>query len=280
MKISDKIKGIFAKAGDEAAKVVDDSSTETPPAPKADGEQAPAWATKLEKTMARVADALAAANPSSGQPAKFGDEEKPDDKKDDKSEDAGEEKKEEKADDEKSKADDAMESRFSKLEDAVAKLCDAAGVEMSGDEAEEEESEDGFEEEEDDDFSESPAASKGMAADEKSRIEILAPGMKASGKDAKRAALMKAYESKDTKAIIEKFNGGKPVDLKKASSKTIDHLFVGVSEVVGLYRTKSFTKWKQVRDSQEEGAGSSGEMTPEKINEINAKHYANEKGVH
>ena len=38
--LGDKIRGIFAKAGDEAAKVVDDSSTETPAA-KADDEKMP-----------------------------------------------------------------------------------------------------------------------------------------------------------------------------------------------------------------------------------------------
>jgi len=273
--LGDKIKGIFAKAGDEAAKVVDESGTKDNSKDDKSDEAAPAWAVKLEKTMSRVADGLASVAASKDE------EEKKDDKKKDdkKSEDADkdDEKKDDAKDEEsdKDEAKDAIESRFSKLEDAVAKLCDAAGVEYG-----ESEDGEGDEESEDDDFEETPAAS---AMDEKSRIEILAPGMKTKGKDAKRSALIEASKTADTMAIIKRLNGGKAVDLKKAAQKTIDHLFVGTSEVVALYRTKDFAKLKQVRDSQgdemDELAGEA--MTPEKINEINAKHYAkSEKGVH
>ncbi|MDH4163317.1 MAG: DUF2213 domain-containing protein [Nitrospirota bacterium] len=274
-KLGDKIKSIWSKAADEAAKVVDEAGGEAGgegDTKETADEKAPAWAVKLEKTMARVADALS--NPSMSQPA-VADEKKDDDKKDDKAKDADES--EEKKDDKKDDAKDeggAEEDRLSKLEAKVDKL-----LAMMGEEAQDEEmivEDEGEEEEaEDDDFEESPAAA---TTDEASRIEILAPGFKAKGKDAKRQTLMKAYESKDTKAIIERLNGGKAVDLKKASVKTIDHLFVGASEVVKVYRTKSFAGLKQVRDSQEMIAGG-GEMTPEKINEINEKHYA-QKGVH
>jgi hypothetical protein len=224
--------------------------------------------------MSRVADGLASMAASK-------DEDKDDEKKkaDDKAKDA--DKDDEKKDDakdaeaDKDEAKDAMESRFSKIEDAIGKLCDAAGIEYGAEDADEEE-----EESEDDDFEETPAAS---AMDEKSRIEILAPGMKAKGKDAKRSALIEASKVADTAAVIKRLNGNKTPDLKKATQKTIDHLFIGASEVVALYRTKDFAKLKQVRDSQEDGADEfSGEaMTPEKINEINKAHYAkSEKGVH
>lgn len=277
MKLSDKVKKIFAKAGDEAAKAVDESSTkDTPADDKSDGEAAPAWATKLEKTMSRVADGLASMAASKDE------EEKKDDKKKDdkKSEDADkdDEKKDDAKDEEadKDEANDAVESRFSKIEDALGKLCDAAGFEYGAEASDEEEEE----ESEDDDFEETPAAS---AMDEKSRIEILAPGMKAKGKDAKRSALIEASKTADTAAVIKRLNGNKTPDLKKAAQKTIDHLFIGASEVVALYRTKDFAKLKQVRDSQDDDRDElSGEtMSPEKINEINAKHYAkSEKGVH
>lgn len=268
-KLGDKIKGIFAKAGDEAAKVVDESSGGE--GDSKDKAEAPAWATKLEKTMARVADGLEAVA-SGNQPSKFGDE----DKEDDKSEDAEGEEKPEKKDDAKDEGEET--SRLDALEAKVDKLLVMMSGEEAEDEGEEEESEDaeGEEESEDDDFEESPAAKTG---DQASRIEILAPGFKAKGKDAKRSALIEASKAKDTAAIIKKLNGGKDVDLKKAPQKTIDHLFIGASEVVGLYRTKNFAKWKQVRDSQEDTGAEGGDMTPEKINEINEKHYA-QKGVH
>lgn len=269
-KLGDKIKSIWSKAADEAAKVVDEAGAEGGDAKETSDEKAPAWATKLEKAMTRVADALS--NPSMSQPAVADEKEDKDE-----SEDADEsEEKKDKKDESKDEEGSPDESRLAKLEAKVDRILAALG----GEEAEDEEiviDEEGEEEEaEDDDFEESPAAKTG---DEASRIEILAPGFKAKGKDAKRAALIEASKTKDTAAIIKKLNGGKDVDLKKVSQKTIDHLFIGASEVVGLYRTKNFAKWKQVRDSQESAADAGGEMTPEKINEINEKHYA-QKGVH
>lgn len=269
-KLGDKIKSIWSKAADEAAKVVDEAGGEgdTKETPE---EKAPAWAKSLEKAMTRVADALS--NPSMSKPAVA--DEKEDEKKDD-AKDEGEEKKDDKKDDAKDEGGEES-SRLDKLEAKVDKL-----LAMMGDEAEDEEimideaGEEGSEEEaEDDDFEESPAAKTG---DEASRIEILVPGFKAKGKDAKRAALIEASKSKDTAAIITRLNGGKTPDLKKVSAKTIDHLFAGASEVVKVYRTKSFAGLKKVRDSQDDHADM-GEMTPEKINEINEKHYA-QKGVH
>lgn len=275
-KLSEKIKGIFAKAGDEAAKVVDDSGGTDK------GEEVPKWAKQF---MATVKDAMTEVA-SMSQPSKSADEDDKDEKdkkaKDKKAKDAD---KENESCDEEGEAD-PMEARMEKLEAKLDALMeklsggedadeDDKDKDKSKDEDGEGEAEDADEEEsEDDDFEESPANTK----DEASRIEILAPGAKFSGKDAKRKALMKAYESKDSKSVIMKLSGGKEVDLKKASQKTIDHLFVGASEVVGIYRTKDFTKWKQVRDSQSDMDFAAGaEMTPEKINEMNAKHY---KGAH
>ncbi len=267
--LGEKIKGIFAKAGDEAAKVVDASGEkeETGKDGAGPGDVMPQWAKDMQAQLKKVTDSLMAQNPSSGQPGTYGDAEE-------------EAKKKKDADDAAHKA--AMDDAPPWAKDMV-KVMNAMMEKMSGDaEKEEEESKDGEEEEEsedaekeeDDDFEETPAS---KAGDEASRVEILAPGLKAKGKDAKRKALAKAYEAKDSKAIIERLNGGKAIDIKKASQKTIDHLFVGASEVIGLYRTKDFTKWKQVRDSEGEPGAKAG-RTPEEINEANAKFYA--QGAH
>lgn len=264
-KLGEKIKGIFAKAGDEAAKVVDESGAADTPA----AEEVPKWA---QKFMGKVEDAMTQIA-SMSQPSKMGDEE----------EEAKDEDKEDKEDKAKD-ADmppwaDAICKRLDALEGKGAdedKKDDASDEDMEAEDDDMEAMDADEDESEDDDFEETPASKSG---DDASRIEILAPGSKFSGKHAKRRALMKAYESKDNKGIIMTMNGGKAIDLKKASQKTIDHLFVGASEVIGLYRTKDFTKWKQVRDSQTQDSGAGEEMTPERINEINKKHYE-EKGVH
>lgn len=264
-KLSEKIKGIFAKAGDEAAKVADEASNGA--GDKADKEEIPKWAKTFMTTVTDAMTQIA----SMSQPSKMADEEE-EEKKKSKDEDK-EDKKSEDADmppwaDAICKRLDALEGKGKDEDKDDEKSEDEESEEMSDEDMDEEESED-------DDFEETPAAS---AHDEASRIEILAPGSKFSGKDAKRKALKKACESKDTAAIITNLNGGKKIDFKKASQKTIDHLFIGAAEVVSLYRTKDFTKWKQVRDSQTTEFGASEGMSPEKINEINAKHY--NEGAH
>jgi hypothetical protein len=136
----------------------------------------------------------------------------------------------------------------------------------------EDDKEDGDEEmSEDDDFEETH-----MVGDAKSRIEILAPGLKVKGKDAKKKALEVAYATADGKVFIETLNGSKPVDFKKVDAKTVDHLFIGASEMLKVARTKDLSKLKQqTRDF--DGSDVRGAMTAEKINEINEKFY---KGVH
>lgn len=259
MKLSEKVKGIFARAGDEAAKVVDEFPPKKDDDDKAKDADTPPWVDALTK---KIEDAMAAMS----KPAAAGDVEKPEEKKADDAADP--EKKVDDADPEK-KVDDAdpmamMDERMKKMEDALAALSGTGDADPDDDESE------------DDDFEETPASTVG---DQASRIEILAPGLKAKGKDAKREALIESYKSKDGKSVIENLNGGKAIDLKKASVQTIDHLFLGASEVISLYRTKDFTKWKQVRDAAAEAdAGAGAPMSAEKLNEINAKHYA--EGAH
>jgi uncharacterized protein len=165
--------------------------------------------------------------------------------------------------------------RVKALESAVAKLLEK----MSGstDEEEEEESEDEEEEEgsEDDDYDddeEDPAMTGDSA-----RAEILSPGVSKTAKksELRKSALVGAYSTKDGKKVLLSLAGGTQGWANALKNKaTMDTLFVAASEVLkhkrgtGLERTKDGTKFK-VDDN-----GDSQPMTPEQINEFNAKHYA------
>lgn len=263
-KLGETIRGIFAKAGDEAAKVVDDAGTETKESKETPAEETPAWAKRLETALTKVADAMSQG--SNSQPSVMDEEKEEKESKDDAPDDVKEEK-------EESKDEEAP-----KWAQDMAKCMNAIMKKLGAEDEESEEADDAYEgeeESEDDDFEESPA-NMSDARDEASRVEILAPGLKAKGKDARRQALETAYKAKDTKEIIVRLNGGKEIkDFKKVPAKTIDHLFVGASEVVSLYRTKSFANLRKVRDSQTETG--IAPKTAEEINEINAKHY---QGAH
>jgi hypothetical protein len=260
-KISEKIKGIFAKAADEATKVVDeaagDDKTKT-------GDEMPKWGKDLQKQMKLVTDALTQVA-SMSQPSKLGDE----DKEDDKSKDEDPDKEKKSADEAPAWAQDMVKCMNAIMEKLSGK---------AGDEEEEESEDEDPDMMEDDDFEETPAASP--AGDTAARIEILAPGMKFKGKDAKKQALEHAYKAKDHKMLIDGLNGGKALDFdKKMKAETIDHLFIGASEMIKLARTKDFSRSRAgVRDTASQIEGSEP-VSAEKMNEINAKFYA-EKGVH
>lgn len=263
-KISERIKGIFAKAADEATKVVDDAA-EGDKTKKTDDEM-PKWGRDLQKQMKLVTDAMMSAMPAMA---------------------AGDKEEEE---EEKKKADDAEGEEKKKSEDEapawaqdMAKCMNAIMEKLEGkskDADEEEESEDADKDDEDakdDDFEQTTAADTGDTA---ARIEILAPGMKFKGKDAMKQALEHAYTAKDHKMLIEGLHGGKTVDFKKMTAKTVDHLFYAASEVIKIARTKDFSRARTgVRDSASMIQGSET-VSAEKLNEINAKFYAQKEGVH
>lgn len=237
--------------------------------------------------------------------AKTTDEDKKDDdKKDDKAKDAGAydelvkavkdlgakvdsmgkgkdefplKKDDDKKDDDKSKDEGAsLEDRLTALETAVAKLLEA----KSGDEKKDDDDKDKSEDEDDDGDEtddEDEEGSETMTGDTAARIEILAPGLKrAKGEDEqklKARAIDAAYNTKDGKAVLDTFTGGaKP---KFDSTEKIDMLFVAASEVLkasrgtGLEGTKDSRKF-QTNDNDQVDVGV---VTPEKMNEINAKHY-------
>jgi uncharacterized protein len=164
--------------------------------------------------------------------------------------------------------------RVKALESAVAKLLEK----MSGstDEEEEEQSEDeeeeGAEDDDYDDDEEDPAMTGDSA-----RAEILCPGVGKSAKksELRKSALVGAYATKDGKKVLLSLAGGTQGWANALKNKaTMDTLFVAASEVLkhkrgtGLERTKDSTKFK-VDDN-----GDVAPMTPEQINEINAKHFA------
>jgi hypothetical protein len=168
----------------------------------------------------------------------------------------------------------SLEDRLKALETAVAKLLESqseASDEEGEEEGSEEESEDADEEgeeSEDDDFEKST-----MTGDTASRVEILAPGLKAAAKDAKAKALKAAYATKDGKAVIDQLTGGKAPELKDAARVNV--LFIAASELLKVSRTSELASTKQTRDSGSAGESAKGAMSAEQMNAINAKHYGN-----
>lgn len=176
-----------------------------------------------------------------------------------------EEKDEEKVEEKDADPMAAMEERLKALEMAVEKLMEMEASEAGDDE---EESKDDDEEEEvvtDD----GPAVAK-LTGDEISRVEILAPGLKPK-KDAKVAALKVAYTTTDGKKIIDSLTGGKPTF---DSKDRVDTLFIAASELMKSSRSKEMTKTKfSTNDFSSSIFDQERYMTPEKMNEINAKKY-------
>jgi hypothetical protein len=142
----------------------------------------------------------------------------------------------------------ALEARLATIEKALAKL---AGLE---------EGEHGVEVE----------LSKDAAPDAETvaRAEILAPGI-AKTADVKEKALTAAYGTDDGKAIIDSLLAGKTFD-----SADKDMLFVAASEMLKGVRRSQLNA--RVALDQLPSMKAS-EMTPEKINELNAARYGNRK---
>lgn len=141
----------------------------------------------------------------------------------------------------------ALEVRLATIEKALAKL---AGLE---------ESEHGAEVE--------LAGDMCKDAETIARAEILAPGI-AKTADVKGKALAAAYATEDGKAIIDSLLVGKTFD-----SADKDMLFVAASEMLkGIRRSKLNARVSL--DSLP--SMKSGDMTPEKINAMNAARYGNQ----
>lgn len=247
--LKERIQAIFAKAQDEAMSVAGDA--EKPPEEKKEekkSEDAGAY-DELKKMVGDLGAKIEAmsgapkdASPPASEPAKAA------------------------ADEPGAASAPSLEDRLKQLEAAVAKLLEAKAPAGDEESDEEEESEDA----KDDDFEESTMTGDSVDEDLASRVEILAPGMKAGAKDAKAKALTAAYATADGKAVIDQLTGGKAPELKDETRVNV--LFIAASELLKSSRTSEFSKTKQVRDSDH--ASKINGMSAEELNAANAKHYA------
>lgn len=263
MKLKDRIKAVFAKAQDEAMAMADEAEKEKPakdasegdkekPAKKDESKDAASY-DELKQMVADLGEKIASMGKSGKDASTKATENEP--AKVD-------------AEDEESEGESSLEDRLKALEASVAKLLEKKAEAGDEDAEEGEESED--EGSEDDDFEEST-----MTGDTASRIEILAPGLKVKGvgKDAKVKALLASYATKDGKAVIDQFTGGKSPNVKDEAR--VNTLFIAASEVLKVTRTSEFAGTKQTRDFNSGSETPKGAMTAEQLNAINAKHYGN-----
>jgi hypothetical protein len=212
-----------------------------------------------------------------------------------KSDDEDEEDKPKKSDDEEmddSDEDDEVgqNGRLDKLEAAIAKILKVLGnkkaddeeseedgdEDMSGDEDMEESEDEDMEETDDEDCEdeegeEAEESQKKKTGDE-AKFEILTPGKKFKGKDARSKCLKEFAKSDEGMKVLKQLGHKKPVFDAKTN---VDMLFMAASALVkskrgtGLGGTKDSTKWK---DEDVDNTASEGK-TAEELNEINAKHY-------
>lgn len=249
-KLADKIKAAFSKTVDEAV------AGEEKEAPAKDSQsEAMDMLVQMVKDLGAKVDKMGGAKDEKKDPPPA-----PVEKKTDDVEPAPE-----------APAEVSMEDRMKKLEMAVAAILEKMSA---GDEEEEEVSDEGeevVEDEESDEITDEEIEGEVVdTGDEMSRAEILAPGIKKT-KDVKSAALKAAYKTKDGKKVIDALTAGKP-DFDKAEK--VDMLFISASEMLKSARSEQLSNTKKTRDSFSSAIfETEGHMTPEKMNELNAKRY-------
>ncbi len=182
----------------------------------------------------------------------------------------------------------SVEERLAKLEAMVAKIMEGMSAKASDEEKPEEEKEVSDEESESDEVvdeevevsedeescdEEKKDDDKEKTGDMKSRVEILAPGMTADGKDVKRKALIACYQTTDGKAIIEQFTDGKTPDFKNDSF--VDATFVAASEVLKLKRSSSLAHTKTFDFAKSTLTTPKGGVSADDLNKKNAEFYKN-----
>lgn len=141
----------------------------------------------------------------------------------------------------------ALETRLATIEQALAKL---AGLDSG---------------EETDNYDTKDSVCKD--AETIARAEILAPGI-AKTADVKAKALNAAYGTEDGKAVIDSLLAGKTFD-----SADKDMLFVAASEMLKSVRRSQLNARVSLDSLPSMKAG---DMTPEKINAMNAARYGNQ----
>lgn len=173
-------------------------------------------------------------------------------------------------DDDKEKDADPMAdiaARLDVLEKAVAKLMEG---EVGEDEEEKKEKSDDEDDEEKEvgDEDEDKETADTMDSAVIARAEILAPGIKKT-KDVKVASLKIAYATKDGKKAIDALTGGREPDYK--SEARVALIFAGAAEILKKSRSSSLAKTFDFQSAIFDE--DTGRMTPDKMNEINAKRY-------
>lgn len=206
-----------------------------------------------------------------------------------------------KADDEdmpekKDKSEDDEESdigsRLSKLEAAVAQILEKLGnkgaedeeeekdksedeeseKDMSGDEDMEESEDEDMEESEDAEGEEAEESQKKSKSKDAASIEILTPGKKFTGDDARLKCLKSFAKTEDGAKVLAQLGMKKPVLDAKSN---VDMIFMAATALVktkrgvGLDGTKDGRKWK----AEDAENTASTPVTAEQMNAINAKHY-------
>lgn len=166
-----------------------------------------------------------------------------------------------------------MMERMKACEAAIAKLLKG----KSGDE-DEEESEDEEEdlsgdedaEESEDEEEEEPKKKTGDAA----RIEILVPGFKAEGKDARSKVLKAFAKTEDGKKVLSEILGKKKIVFD--SKLDTNMLFMAASQIM---KAKRGTGLENTKDGRrfEAGDNKSKPTSAEDLNKINEEHYKTKK---
>lgn len=176
--------------------------------------------------------------------------------------------------------------RLEKLESAVAKILKMLGNKKADDEDMEESDEDmsgdeGMEESEDADMEEcedeegeegEESQKKSKKTGDEAKIEILTPGKKFSGKDARVKCLKVFAKTEDGAKVLRQLGMAKPVFDAKTNTDMLfmaAHALVKTKRGTGLQSTKDSTKWRDEDSDQTESQG----ISAEQLNEINAKHY-------
>ena len=186
--------------------------------------------------------------------------------------------KKEEGKDEESVAEASLVDRLKALEAIVSKLVENGSKKEEAVVDEENEEEVIVDEEneevvdEDMEEAEDEAGPK-LTGDEKSKLEILAPGVSAT-KDFKKAALKVAYKTEDGKKHIDALTAGKPVF---DSQEQVEILFNAVPELLKSTRSGQLAKTKTKDYISSIFQKDENEMTAEKMNEMNANFYNKKK---
>lgn len=259
--LKEKIAGL-TQVVDEAAKEMKDDQ----PSPKAEKKAGSETNTVMDKEMY---DELVKAVKDLG--------EKVEGMMGGKKKDSEDEEEEESEDAEENEVEGQILERVKALEAAVAKLLEGKSEDEDKEEDEaEDEEEEGEESEDDSEACDEEEGEEGEKSQKKTgdaaRAEILAPGLKVAKKeDLKKMALKAAYKTKEGKEVLDSLTGDKKLTLDSAA--TVSTLFIAASEILkvkrgtGLEGTKNGIGFESF-DSKTEV------MTAEKMNELNAAHWA------